>query len=279
MRQVDQPIDSVSAASTALLHLDRLAEDLQIWNTAEFGYVELADRHARISMIMPQKKNPYALAFVRGAASQMLGRLVSVAAVGRSPSGQMDNRVFALGEVPRALDRAVEIGALMAGVIAGLRFDAERLRERAGEGFTIAMDLAETIMQVGGIPYRQAHRVVGLAVRLTLERNPAAREVPPEVLEEAALQALGRRLDLPASALSALADPAEVVKSRTGVGGAAEAPVREMIAQCRSMITRATSWRVQTQERLETVEAHLVSLARERARVPSPPARPGSGAP
>ncbi|MFM7141219.1 MAG: lyase family protein, partial [Alphaproteobacteria bacterium] len=105
MWQVDQPVEVVSQAASVLLDLERLAEDLQIWNTAEFDLVELADRHARISMIMPQKKNPYSLAFVRGAASEMLGRLVSAAAIGRSPSAQMDNRVFAIGEVPRALDR------------------------------------------------------------------------------------------------------------------------------------------------------------------------------
>ncbi|HZR81719.1 MAG TPA: argininosuccinate lyase [Candidatus Binatia bacterium] len=265
MWQVDQPIEVVAQAATALLHLERLAEDLQIWNTAEFGFVELADRHARISMIMPQKKNPYALAFVRGAASQMLGRLVSVAAVGRSPSGQMDNRVFALGDVPRALDRAISIADLMAGVLAGLRFDVERLRARAGEGFTTAMDLAETIMQEAGVGYRQAHRLVGLAVRLALERDPAARTIPAAILEEAAATVLGRPLDLPASALSALAQPADVVKTRTGMGGAAEGPVKEMIQQCRTEISRAETWRARNQERLRQAEARLLAIARERA--------------
>jgi argininosuccinate lyase len=265
MWQVDEPIEAVFVAATALLHLERLAEDLQIWNTAEFGYVELADRHARISMIMPQKKNPYALAFVRGAASQMLGRLVSVAAIGRSPSGQMDNRVFALGEVPRSLDRAVAVADLMAGVLGGLRFDVERLRARAAEGFTYAMDLAETIMQTAGIPYRQAHRVVGLAVRLTLERDPAACVIPPAVLDEAAKTTLGRRLDLPPETLSGLAEPADVVRTRTGVGGAAEAPVKEMIAQCRTEIARAATWRNGREQGLREAETRLVALAHRRA--------------
>jgi argininosuccinate lyase len=265
MWQVDQPIEVVSQAATVLLDLERLAEDLQIWNTAEFDLVELADRHARISMIMPQKKNPYSLAFVRGAASQMLGRLVSAAAIGRSPSAQMDNRVFAIGEVPRALDRAIEVTRLMAAVLRGLVFDVDRLRQRAGEGFTHATDLAETIMQEGGVAYRQAHRLVALAVRRSLERDPAARDVPPDLLDEAAREVLGRPLELPEGALRRLSDPAAVVATRTGLGGAAEAPVRAMIADCRSAVEGAAAWRSGTRSRLEAALASLDRLARERA--------------
>jgi argininosuccinate lyase len=181
--------------------------------------------------------------------------------------------VFALGDVPRALDRAIDVARLMAGVVGGLRFDAARLRERAGQGFTQAMDLAEAIMQAGAIGYRQAHRIVGLAVRLVLERRPDAQAVDEAVLQEAAVSVLGRRLDLPAGTLSALADPAEVVKTRTGMGGAAEAPVREMIEQCRTGILRARTWRDRNRNRLREAEARLLRLARERAAArPSPSA-------
>ena len=145
MWQVDQPIEVLTQALTHLLHLDRLAEDLQIWNTREFGLVELADRHARISMIMPQKKNPYALAFVRGITGNVMGRLVSMTAVGKTPSAQMDNRIFALGEVPRVLDEVVRTTRLMAGVVSGLTFDTERMARAAGAGFTQATDLAELV--------------------------------------------------------------------------------------------------------------------------------------
>src|SRR5205823_3087471 len=86
-----------------LRDLDRLAEDLQIFATAEFGLVELADGHTRASVIMPQKKNPYALNYVRGATNELSGTLTAVTALGRTPSGQVDNRVFAYGDVPRAL--------------------------------------------------------------------------------------------------------------------------------------------------------------------------------
>lgn len=266
MWQADQPVEILAALVSHLLHLDRLAEDLQIWNTQEFGLVELADRHARISMIMPQKKNPYSLAFVRGITGDMVGRLVSMAAVGKTPSAQMDNRIFALGTVPRAIDESTRTAALLAGVVTGLRFDTERMRARAGEGFTHAMDLAETMMLECGMSYRSAHRIVGLAVRRALERDPKAREIPREILEEAARELTGQDLaGLAPERLLELEDPAQIVASRTGTGGAAAAPVEEMIAECGAGFDRAEAWRIGAAQRIREAEEQLVALARSRA--------------
>ncbi|MEW6271521.1 MAG: lyase family protein [Thermodesulfobacteriota bacterium] len=268
MWQVDQPVELMAQMTMLLLHADRLAEDLQIWNTAEFALVELADRHARISMIMPQKKNPYSLAFVRGMTGSALGRLASVAAVGKTPSAQMDNRIFPLGEVPRTLEKAAETVELMAAVIEGVRFDAERMRARAGRGFTQAMDLAETITLEAGIPYRSAHRVVGLAVRTALERDPEAQSIPPQVLDDAAVAVLGRKIGLSRRVLAAVDDPAAVVATRTCLGGAAEAPVRAMIRECAAQLDATEQWQRRTAARITSAEQRLLADARARLRAP-----------
>jgi argininosuccinate lyase len=270
MWQTDQPVEVLAMLVAHLVHLDRLAEDLQIWNTQEFGLVELADRHARISMIMPQKKNPYSLAFVRGITGDMLGRLVSMAAVGKTPSAQMDNRIFAIGTVPRAVEETSRTTALLASVISAVRFDTELMRARAGDGFTYAMDLAETIMTECGLSYRSAHRIVGLAVRRALERDANARDIPRDVLDEAAREIAGRDLtELSAEALAKIADPVDVVASRTGVGGAAEAPVADMLAECREALHHAERWQIETQRRVGEAEGRLVELARTRAGGPA----------
>ena len=267
MWQVDQPIELMSQVTMLLLHLDRLAEDLQIWNTAEFGLVELADRHARISMIMPQKKNPYSLAFVRGMTGSVVGRLASMTAVAKTPSAQMDNRIFALGEVTRTLEKTAETVELMAGVVAGLEFDTVLMRERAGLGFTWATDLAEIIMQEADVPYRSAHRVVGLAIREAIGRDPRAQSIPSDVLAAAGREVLGHDLDLPARALAALEDPAAVVATRRGLGGAAAEPVRAMIGDCEEGLARFASWQRRTAKRLAASESRLVAHARKRTPV------------
>ena len=270
MWQTDQPVEILAVLVSHLVHLDRLAEDLQIWNTQEFGLVELADRHARISMIMPQKKNPYALAFVRGITGDMIGRLVSMAAVGKTPSAQMDNRIFALGTVPRALEETTRTASLLAGVVSGLTFAVERMRERAGEGFIHATDLAETIMSECGLSYRSAHRIVGLAVRCALERDASAHDIPRDLLDEAAREIVGRDLtELQPSSLARLSEPAEIVATRTGVGGAAEAPVAAMLVECRTALDRAERWQIETERQIAEAESRLVDLARRRAEEPA----------
>jgi argininosuccinate lyase len=270
MWQVDGPVEITAMVTALLLHLDRLAEDLQIWNTAEFDLVELADRHARISLIMPQKKNPYSLAFVRGMAGNLMGRMVSMAAVGKTPSAQMDNRIFVVGEVPRALELAIETVRLMAGVVSGLKFNTALMAQRAAEGYAQATDLAEVIMQTAQVNYRAAHRVVGLAIRLALEHGVPAGEIPPALLNEAARQVLGHTLELPTDTLSSLADPAAIVATRQCFGGAAAEPVRAMLEECRASLSTCETWQAQTALRLAHTEQGLITLAVQMAAVSLP---------
>ena len=103
MWQADLALEASAVASTAAVNLDRLAEDLLIFASAEFGFVQLADRHARASKIMPQKRNPFALAFVRATANRLIGVQAGMAAAARTPSGQMDNRLFVYEAAPDAL--------------------------------------------------------------------------------------------------------------------------------------------------------------------------------
>src|SRR5438270_11476277 len=124
MWQAYGPIETLSVVVASLVNLDRLAEDLQIFATAEFDLVELDEGNSRASVIMPQKKNPYALTYVRGAANELTGALAAAAALGRTPSAQVDNRVFAYGDVPHALETATGVAILMAGVRNGMRFNS-----------------------------------------------------------------------------------------------------------------------------------------------------------
>jgi len=264
MWQADGPVELMALVVAMLLGVDRLAEDLQIWNTSEFDLVELADRHARVSLIMPQKKNPYSLAFIRGLTGTLMGRMVSMAAVGKTPSAQMDNRIFAIGEVPRALDQTIDAVRLMAGVLRGLEFRTETMRARANEGFAHATDLAEVLMGSCGIDYRTAHRIVGLAIRKALEQGHGD-DVPRTVLEAAAREVVGRAVSLPDRELAGLRDPHAIVATRRGLGGAAPEPVQVMIEELDRELDRHRDWHRDTVKRLAHAETHLATLARTHA--------------
>jgi argininosuccinate lyase len=259
MWQADGPIEIAALITAALITLDRLVEDLQIFSTAEFGLVALADRHTRTSVIMPQKKNPYSLAYVRGVCGESIGALAAMAAVGKTPSGQIDNRIFAYGDIPRALDRATGAARLMADVLRGLTVAADLAARRASESFIGATDLAEVIMLKCGIDYKSAHDLVGRAVRAALESGQNT--LTSEMLDAAAQSLVGRALGLDPEIVAETLDPARIVAARAGRGGAAEAPAVEMIAECRGSLEDHRHWRESVQMRIEAAEAQLLMTA------------------
>ena len=188
-----------------------------------------------------------------------------MAAVGKSPSAQMDNRIFAIGEVPRSLDAGIRTAKLLAEVVRGLSFDTELMRERAAEGFIHATDLAETIMQEEGATYRQAHRLVGVAVREALAADPAARDVPGEILAAAAQEVLGRPLKLSPEQLANLANPEAVVQTRTGTGGASVDAVEAMLEECTQRARAHQQFCADERQRVADGESRLLAQARQHA--------------
>jgi argininosuccinate lyase len=263
MWQPDVPIETLSVVVAALVNLDRLAEDLQIFATAEFDLVELAEGHARASVIMPQKKNPYALAYVRGATNELTGMLTSVAALGRTPSGQVDNRVFIYGDVPRALETATGVATLMSGVLAGMSFHASVAAARLANGYAMATDLTELITLETGLDFRTAHRIVGRLVRDATQSNRTMRDLTTADLDTAAWVILNRSLHLSEAAFTHALDPAAAVAGRQGIGGAAPEPLSTMLTGCRTTLDTFTSWHENAVAKTIAAEEELVQTVRQ----------------
>ena len=199
-----------------------------IFASAEFGFVTLADRHARASKIMPQKRNPFALAFVRAVANRLIGAQAGIAAAARTPSGQMDNRFFAYEAVPDAVRSAGEVASLLAECVDGLSIDEARALAALDDRSTCASDLAERLMGATGIDYRSTHGVVGRLVG-TLEEN--GRSLAEATMSDVgnALRAAGLPTDGVTDGLVAAAlDLTACVAVRTDVGGAAPEEVTAM---------------------------------------------------
>ncbi len=262
MWQADLPIETAAMLTAILINLDRLAEDLQIYATEEFALVELDDRHARASKIMPQKKNPFALTHVRGTASMMIGTLAASAAASRTPSGQPDNRLPLYGAIPRAIEDTQEAVGLMGEVVSFLTFNEQCGRARLDRGFALATDLAEVLVLESGLDFRQAHRLVGHLVRRHLANGDLNRLTPDEVAV-AAEQMLGQRIELSQAALRDALDPEAAVAARTAPGGAALESVDSMITQCEQTLMKADAWTTDCRQRLRMVEDSLLQMARE----------------
>ncbi|HME65143.1 MAG TPA: argininosuccinate lyase [Streptosporangiaceae bacterium] len=275
MWQVDGLFDMVSAAAGLVLTQSKLAEDLEIWASQEFDYVNLADGYSRASVLMPQKRNPYALSIVRGAAGTLIGRLTGLLAVAKTPSARSDNLIFAYGEVPRALDLALRTTRLTTGVVRTLEVNAARMRAALESGFSQATDLAEYVMQTCGIDYRSAYRVVGHAVRQASAAGLRGSDIDGALLDASAAEVIGRPLGLTGHDLSAALDPWQIVVSRTTLGGAAPDEVTRMAeqvaAQARELADEARRWR----ETYQAAEDALLTAAR-RGAAGLPPENPGA---
>ena len=259
MWQADGPIEIAALIAAALVNIDRLAEDLQIFSTAELDLVELADRHTRPSVIMPQKKNPYALAYLRGLAGESIGHLAAMAAVGKTPSAQIDNRMFAYGTIPRILGETSDAVRLMADVLQGLMVSKEMGTRRATQDFIGATDLAEVIMTECGIDYKTSHGLVARAVRSAIDAGETT--LSAARLESEAKSMIGRPLGLSPDRIIESLDPKRIVAARTGKGGAAESAVERLIADCHQELDAHRIWRKTAARKIHEAETRLLLKA------------------
>jgi argininosuccinate lyase len=263
MWQIDGLIHVLATAASLVSTQSKLAEDLEIWSSSEFDFVDLADEFTRASILMPQKRNPYSLSIVRGASGILIGRLTGFLAVAKSPSARSDNLIFAYGEVPRALDLSIRVTRLMSGVVRTLQVNRQRMQDTLDAGYTQATDLAEFIVQACDVDYRSAYVVVGKAVREASRRGLPGRQITGGLLDELAEAETGHPWGLAELDLSDVLDPWSVVTTRTATGGAAPAAVAEMVEHCRAD-TAALSARV-AKRRAAASRATTVLLAKAQA--------------
>lgn len=256
MWQADLQIEIASALTAILVNLDRLAEDMQIFSSEEFALLEFDDRHARASKIMPQKKNPFALTYIRGLANTMIGTLASSAALGRTPSGQPDNRLKLYGMIPKAITDTNNAVALISEVVALLKFNSHHARTKLDHSFALATDLAEVLVLESGLSFRDAHRLVGKLVRNHLPIGNF-QQLTSEEITDCAMQVLGKRVELTATTLTHALSPEEAVAARHEPGGAATSSMAEMISQCRQVLHEANHWCQQQHKQLEISAAML----------------------
>jgi argininosuccinate lyase len=269
MWSTDALADAVAAAALATQTVAQLASDLEIFASPAFGYVTLDASLCRASVLMPQKRNPYALPVLRGGAATLVGRLTGLLATGLTPSARTDNWLYAYGEVAGALDLAGRLVRLGRAVAAGLIADADTLASQVASHFTAAADLAEELSLRFRLDYRTAYRVVGRAVADALSRQETELTVP--VVRAAAEQITGAPLPVSADLLAAATDPLSAVLARDGLGGASPRRVRQHAQAVRRRVAAARRWNSARRDRIAAAEADLIAAAKTVASGQPPP--------
>lgn len=221
MWQTDPFLHATWDATSVVLTLDRLAEDLEIYASREFGFVSLGGGLVRPSVLMPQKRNPYALSVVRGTAALLIGSSGTQMALAKSPSARSDALIYAYGEVPRALEWATRSARLMAAVIDTLALDPDRMRQALAGTHVEAADVAHVLCTTTGMDYSTAHAVVARALR--------DGQLTAATLQRAASELLDREIAIGAAQIEMLTEPESLLGLRVTPGGPGD--VAEMAAE------------------------------------------------
>lgn len=223
----DFVVDLVYACALIGVHLSRLAEDIILFSNPAFGFVSIDDRYSTGSSLMPQKRNPDSMELARGKAGRLIGGLAGLlAALKGLPTGYNKDLQEDKEAAFDAVDTLTQLLPVVAAVIATLTFRPERMRAALDEAM-LATDLADYLV-LRGLPFREAHHVVGRVVRLAQDRGCAL-----SALELDALQALS---PLFAADVSRVFDFEASAARRRAEGGTAPKAVRAQIAAARALI-------------------------------------------
>jgi len=220
----DDSLD-VSAVLAVLYHsMAKWADDLILFSTSEFHFFDIPDRFCNTSSIMMQKKNVIGPAEVKGAAAEALGCVVTSYHALKGPTGlPITERYYALDMVWRVAQNCVRDLDWFCELLPALQVRRENMREEAWRHWATATDLAGALVRERALPWRTAHQIVGILVRLCEERGLGPADVTPALLDEAAGAYHGRPAGLDAAAIRQALDPARFIAARTLHGGPAPA--------------------------------------------------------
>jgi argininosuccinate lyase len=215
----DFVLETLSAAAICAVHLSRLAEEIVLWATPQFGFASLSDKFSTGSSIMPQKRNPDAAELIRGKAGRIIGALNALLIVmkGLPLAYSKDLQEDKEGTFD-ALHSLSLCLAAMTGMVADLTPDLKRMKAAAGLGYATATDLADWLVLTLKLPFREAHHITGRLVAIA-----AAQKKGLEKLSLAEMQAVEPRISQDVFAVLGVENS---VRSRTSFGGTAPRNVR-----------------------------------------------------
>jgi argininosuccinate lyase len=224
----DFALDYLAAAATCATHLSRLAGELVLWSSEEFGFAELTEAWASGSSIMPQKKNPDAAELVRAKAPRIAGHLLALHGVLHglplTYNKDLQEDKEHLFDAADTLELCLEA---MTGMVESISFHRARLEAAAADELLAATDIADLLVR-HGVPFREAHGAVGSLVRLALERGGRLSELTPEELHRVC-PALGQDY-------YALLRDRQWLEAKRSEGGTALERVREQLEQARAAL-------------------------------------------
>ena len=232
---LDYGFDVYGVLGSIMATLNQTAQDLFIFYTYEFRMIDFDDKRCGTSSIMPQKKNPHVLMKITynirkfyGFLNEFIFAILDILAGGGK--GALANELW------QAIDLVIESLEIMSSIFPPLRVNEERMRELAGAFWAQATDLAGVMVREKGLPFRTAHQITGIIVRKSIERSISPRDLTTELIDESAMEYMGKPLHLNQEVVDKVIDPMEIVKARTLIGGPSPVEVRRQISEAKKQL-------------------------------------------
>ncbi|HGG9955287.1 TPA: argininosuccinate lyase [Neisseria meningitidis] len=224
----DFAIEFTAAASLVMVHLSRLSEELILWMSPRFGFIDIADRFCTGSSIMPQKKNPDVPELVRGKSGRVIGHLIGLITLMKSqPLAYNKDNQEDKEPLFDTADTLIDTLRIYADMMRGVTVKPDNMRAAVMQGFATATDLADYLVKKG-MPFRDAHEVVAQAVRHADQAGVDLSELPLEVLQGFS--------DLIADDVYGVLTPEGSLNARNHLGGTAPEQVRFQVKRWREML-------------------------------------------
>ena len=224
----DFAIEFTAAASLVMIHLSRLSEELILWMSPRFGFIDIADRFCTGSSIMPQKKNPDVPELVRGKSGRVIGHLTGLMMLMKSqPLAYNKDNHEDKEPLFDTVDTLIDTLRIYADMMRGVTVKPENMRAAVMQGFATATDLADYLVKKG-MPFRDSHEVVALAVRHADRAGVDLSELPLEDLQSFS--------DLINEDVYNVLTPEGSLNARNHLGGTAPEQVRRQVARWRGLI-------------------------------------------
>ncbi|NGM87493.1 argininosuccinate lyase [Parapusillimonas sp. SGNA-6] len=256
----DYMIEPVSEAALFCSHLARLMGNFILWHTQEFGMARLSDAFSTASTYLPQKRNPEPLETVKVFAEQVQGSLATVYLMARNEDWPHSLINHGFDAMNQALDLSTDAATLTSAILEDIEFDTARMSALLSEGFTTASEVANTLVTACSIPFREAHEIVGLAVRSCLEAKLS--KLDAAHVRRAASDCGFPDLGIDDATLDRSINPAEFIHRMDSPGGVAPEETRKLIAQWRAALDDDRNEFEAFKQRIARADAQLVSRAR-----------------
>lgn len=269
----DFQLETAAAAVILCSTIGRLAESLILYTSAEFDYVELDDSHSSVSSVMPQKKNPVSLEIVEAMHARAAGGFTTMVTLLKSATlGNSRQTGYCDSELQGVLSTTSFAVRITDQALAGLRVKRDNALRAVADGMSTATELADRLVRKHGLPFRQAHRIVGLAVSRALASDD--RRLSAELVNQAAREVGGLELSIDEAFVTAALDPWQNVFARQSRGGPAPIEVWRMIEDRYRALDRDRDRLAELNTGVQSGRDKLRDAVRRLQAVPGAPAPP-----